>query len=592
MQRGVSVVSKRAPHLIVRNPRGSRCASRRPRPIGRQLAFERLEDRRVLANLTVTTLADAAVTGPNSAPGTLRQAIYDANLSSDADVIEFAANLEGDVSLSVIDDNALGATALVVSSPITIRGNANGIAIARDLSVAELRLIRVTAAGRLTLEAISVTEGLVRGTTGVAAGENGGNALGGAVYNQGTLQIIASTIHSNETIGGDAGAGGSKGGGLGGAIYNDGGTLSVENSTFSGNSAVRSDASTIGCFGGAIYSKNGTVTIHNSTLTNSTAFTGRGLYVLSNNGTATVDIQSTIIGQSDTALSTRELVLAWDINEQFAITGFNNLIRLHNIDQLAFKNSNLELAPLLGPLADNGGPTLTHAFLPDSPAIDSGSNSQNLDADQRGGSYQREIGAATDIGAYESQTAVSPQLPGDYNRNNFVDAADFVLWRMTRGTTVSKYSGADGNGNGEVDDADYGIWREHFGETGPATGAGQSLPSQGVADMGVSSSSKVASESASAASSDSASGIVAIPAYVGDSQRSGQHPAKATVAKFAPASPAAASRLLLRLAGLQASNEPDGPSNQAASADVATSEDVEAVWEAVFDEWPGAFPTR
>ena len=54
----------------------SRC--RRSRP-GRILRFESLEDRRVLTTFTVTNLNDATVTGPGNAPGTLRQAIYDAN---------------------------------------------------------------------------------------------------------------------------------------------------------------------------------------------------------------------------------------------------------------------------------------------------------------------------------------------------------------------------------------------------------------------------------------------------------------------------------------------------------------------------------
>src|SRR5262245_62592708 len=40
--------------------------------------------------------------------------------------------------------------------------------------------------------------------------------------------------------------------------------------------------------------------------------------------------------------------------------------------------------PRLGPLADNGGPTPTHALLPGSPALDAGSNPLGLSADQRG----------------------------------------------------------------------------------------------------------------------------------------------------------------------------------------------------------------
>jgi hypothetical protein len=55
--------------------------------------------------------------------------------------------------------------------------------------------------------------------------------------------------------------------------------------------------------------------------------------------------------------------------------------------------------PRLAPLADNGGPTLTMALLPDSPAIDAGDNALAPATDQRG--VPRPIGAASDIGAFE-----------------------------------------------------------------------------------------------------------------------------------------------------------------------------------------------
>jgi hypothetical protein len=64
--------------------------------------------------------------------------------------------------------------------------------------------------------------------------------------------------------------------------------------------------------------------------------------------------------------------------------------------------------PLLGPLADNGGPTPTHALLPGSPAIDQGS-SGGLTTDQRGQprifNFPTYFDAddGSDIGAYELQ---------------------------------------------------------------------------------------------------------------------------------------------------------------------------------------------
>jgi hypothetical protein len=56
--------------------------------------------------------------------------------------------------------------------------------------------------------------------------------------------------------------------------------------------------------------------------------------------------------------------------------------------------------PLLGPLADNGGPSETHALLPGSPAIDAGPPTCEA-TDQRGVPRPQE--AACDIGAYERQ---------------------------------------------------------------------------------------------------------------------------------------------------------------------------------------------
>ena len=63
------------------------------------------------------------------------------------------------------------------------------------------------------------------------------------------------------------------------------------------------------------------------------------------------------------------------------------------------------LDPKLGPLADNGGPTLTLALLPGSPAIDAGNTSLAPVTDQRG--FPRPVGLAADIGAFE----YSPMVP-------------------------------------------------------------------------------------------------------------------------------------------------------------------------------------
>ena len=56
-------------------------------------------------------------------------------------------------------------------------------------------------------------------------------------------------------------------------------------------------------------------------------------------------------------------------------------------------------AAQIGVLANNGGPTLTHALLAGSPAIDTADSNSSPNIDQRG--ISRPQGAGPDIGAYE-----------------------------------------------------------------------------------------------------------------------------------------------------------------------------------------------
>jgi hypothetical protein len=56
-------------------------------------------------------------------------------------------------------------------------------------------------------------------------------------------------------------------------------------------------------------------------------------------------------------------------------------------------------------------------------------------------------------------------LPGDFNVDGVVDAADYVVWRGSLGSTVSTHGGgADGNFDGHITQADYEVWRENFGQ--------------------------------------------------------------------------------------------------------------------------------
>ena len=54
-------------------------------------------------------------------------------------------------------------------------------------------------------------------------------------------------------------------------------------------------------------------------------------------------------------------------------------------------------------------------------------------------------------------------LPGDYNRDNVVDAADYTVWRSSVGSNLAA---ADGDENGKIDTADYVFWKNRFGDSG------------------------------------------------------------------------------------------------------------------------------
>ncbi len=69
-------------------------------------------------------------------------------------------------------------------------------------------------------------------------------------------------------------------------------------------------------------------------------------------------------------------------------------------------------------------------------------------------------GSAPDLGAFE--WVAGPALPGDYNDDGLVDAADYSVWRDHLGTSVEL---PNDETPGEVTEADYDVWRAHYGES-------------------------------------------------------------------------------------------------------------------------------
>jgi hypothetical protein len=70
-------------------------------------------------------------------------------------------------------------------------------------------------------------------------------------------------------------------------------------------------------------------------------------------------------------------------------------------------------------------------------------------------------------------------VPGDYNQNGVVDAADYVVWRKKVGPGSLQNEG--GISPGVVDGADYNFWRSRFGAT---SGAGAALDGGAVPEPG------------------------------------------------------------------------------------------------------------
>jgi hypothetical protein len=105
-------------------------------------------------------------------------------------------------------------------------------------------------------------------------------------------------------------------------------------------------------------------------------------------------------------------------------TGMTGLVNGVNGNQVGTADKPID--PRLGPLADNGGPTLTHALLPDSPAIDAGNNTYATDFDQRGEGFPRIAGGIIDIGAFEFQGDAPPPAPSPSRRPQEVRPAAWV----------------------------------------------------------------------------------------------------------------------------------------------------------------------
>lgn len=322
---------------------------------------------------------------------------------------------------------------------------------------------------------VSVADGgvLARVTSSTVANNAASGPLGrggGLFIWEGSLIVTDSTVHSNSaTV-------------SGGGIFSNT-TLStrrttVLGSTVSGNSSLSR--------GGGIYNYDGITQVRHSTVTANTAPDGFGSGVASagDSNTRTDIVGSIVAGNTHSDVDFTD-----GTGNSFQSLGYNLIGSGSALAKFNGAGDQSNIAdPKLGPLADNGGPTQTHALLMGSPAIDAGNPSAVAGAggvpqfDQRGTGFTRVFSTngtpRIDIGAFERQPLTT--ISGDYNQNGEVDAADYVVWRKSLGQNVAPYSGADGDGNGVVDQNDLGVWQAHFGQTAAASAAilvqAQALP--------------------------------------------------------------------------------------------------------------------
>ena len=349
-------------------------------------------------NFVVNTLADTddgfcsvLGQGPVNKDCTLREAINAANAHSGADTITF--NLSGMITL--------GSTLPSISDNVTIDGSGQSITVSGNNSV---RVMVVNSGKTLNLLKLTIANGQCNfcdgggifnsgGTVSVTNSTFSGNSTnsntndhhGGGLYNTGILNVTNSTFSGNNSVG------------AGGGIDNEG-TLTVTNSTFSGNHADN-------LFGGGIVNgnvvNNATLNLINSTFSGNTAAGGGGIW----NSSGTLNFANTIIANSSPSDC---------FNGDTIGTNKNNLVRdgSCSANGVNFKTGD----PVLGSLANNGGPTQTMALLGGSPAIDAADDATCAAAvgsptfgaggkDQRG--VTRPQGPHCDIGAFEAYPTIS-----------------------------------------------------------------------------------------------------------------------------------------------------------------------------------------
>ena len=323
-----------------------------------------------------SALANTIIVNGNGTGGTcdLNGAIRAAN--ADAAWNNCPAGSGADtISLQV--DVGLTASPTAVTSDITLEGNGHTI----SRTSGSVRLLKMTS-GNVTVRNATLSGGSMF------------NNNGSAIYNQATLTVINCTLTGNTSI-------------TGGAIYNLG-SLLLQNSTLSGNTADWAGAlynvanavienSTIsgnsaGNVGGI--ANQGTIVIRNSTITaNSAGALAGGIH----NSGGSFSLQNSIVALQTAGADCSPASPGAFTSLGYNIEGGTSCGFAETGDQQTVSSGALKL----GSLADNGGPTQTHALGAGSVAIDVVPTGTAGLTDQRGVQRDHGAGNKSDVGAYE-----------------------------------------------------------------------------------------------------------------------------------------------------------------------------------------------
>ena len=245
------------------------------------------------------------------------------------------------------------------------------------------------------------------------ANANGGAGALGGISDGGGLEVaaagptvlLASTFDDN-LADASAGSGGSPGGiaeGGGAFMVTNAPVMSAANVTFTDNVARTTAGGSVEAGGLSFGSNSPTITLTNATLSANTVTDGPGTDAEGGDaalGGPNTQVENTIVSAG------------------VADPGFENCVgsplsvggNVDSLDQCNFHagSDHVNIDPLLGPLADNGGPVATMALEAGSPAIDAGLNSGCPATDARG--VLRPAGVRCDSGAFEVATPTAATL--------------------------------------------------------------------------------------------------------------------------------------------------------------------------------------